>query len=60
MTPELIATDQFGARCLHKHLWKLPIPEFDPRNRCHVAIAKAGEAAAQGVGWDCCGRIGRR
>ena len=21
---------QFGARHLHKHLWKLPIPEFDP------------------------------
>ena len=30
-------------------MWKLPIPEFDPGNRRHVAIAKAGEAAAQGA-----------
>ena len=45
----LMAKGQFGARHLQKHLWKLPIPEFDPRNRRHVAIAKAGEAAAQGA-----------
>ena len=45
----LMPKGQFGARHLHKHLWKLPIPEFDPRNRRHVAIAKAGEAAAQGA-----------
>ena len=38
-----------NTRHLHKHLWKLPIPEFDPGNRQHVAIAKAGEAAAQGA-----------
>ncbi len=38
-----------NTRHLHKHLWKLPIPEFDPGNRRHVAIAKAGEAAAQGA-----------
>ena len=48
VTP-LMAKGQFGARHLQKHLWKLPIPEFDPRNRRHVAIAKAGEAAAQGA-----------
>ena len=48
VTP-LMPKGQFGARHLHKHLWKLPIPEFDPRNRRHVAIAKAGEAAAQGA-----------
>ena len=40
---------QFGARHLHKHLWKLPIPEFDPANEQHIAIAKAGEAAAHGA-----------
>ena len=45
----LMAKGQFGARHLQKHLWKLPIPEFDPRNRRHVAIAKAGEEAAQGA-----------
>ena len=45
----LMPKGQFGARHLHKHLWKLPIPEFDPGNRRHVAIAKAGEAAAQGA-----------
>ena len=38
-----------NTRDLEKHLWKLPIPEFDPGNRRHVAIAKAGEAAAQGA-----------
>ena len=48
VTP-LMSKGQFGARDLHKHLWKLPIPGFDPRNRRHVAIAKAGEAAAQGA-----------
>ena len=48
VTP-LMAKGQFGARHLQKHLWKLPIPEFDPGNRRHVAIAKAGEAAAQGA-----------
>ena len=32
-------------RDLHKHLWKLPIPEFDPNDALHVAIADAGQAA---------------
>ena len=40
---------QFGARHLQKHLWKLPIPEFDPGNGQHTEIAKTGEAAAQGA-----------
>ena len=42
----LMAKGQFGARHLHKHLWKLPIPEFDPENPTHTAISKAGEAAS--------------
>ena len=37
---------QFGARHLHKHLWKLPIPGFDPMQDLHVTIAGAGEIAA--------------
>ena len=45
----LMPKGQFGARHLHKHLWKLPIPEFDPANAAHVALADAGEAAAAGA-----------
>ena len=45
----LMAKGQFGARHLQKHLWKLPIPEFDPGNGQHTDIAKAGEAAARGA-----------
>ena len=30
-------------------LWKLPIPEFDASNPLHLAISKAGEAAAAGA-----------
>ena len=41
---------QFGARHLHKHLWKLPIPEFDPKQKLHTAIAKAGATAAAVAG----------
>ena len=36
-------------RDLQKHLWKLPIPEFDPAEELHVAISHAGEAAAAGA-----------
>ena len=46
----LMSKGQFGARDLHKHLWKLPIPEFDPAEEPHVAISQAGEAAAAGAG----------
>ena len=48
VTP-LMAKGQFGPRHLQKHLWKLPIPEFDPGNGQHTDIAKAGEEAAQGA-----------
>ena len=40
---------QFGARHLQKHLWKLPIPEFDSGNDLHVAVSEAGEAASAGA-----------
>ncbi len=35
-------------RDLHKHLWKLPIPEFDADDPLHVEISYAGRAAAVG------------
>ena len=44
----LMPKGQFGARHLHKHLWKLPIPQFDPGNDLHIEIAQAGAAAATG------------
>ena len=37
---------QFGARDLQKHLWKLPIPEFDPSQELHATISEAGAMAA--------------
>ena len=40
---------QFGARHLHKHLWKLPIPEFAPGDPLHVRVSQAGKAAAVGA-----------
>ena len=45
----LMPKGQFGARHLHKHLWKLPIPEFDPRNDLHVSISESGRKAAEGA-----------
>ncbi len=45
----LMPKGQFGERHLHKHLWKLPIPEFDSGNALHVRISQAGEAASQGA-----------
>ena len=42
----LMNKGQFGARDLHKHLWKLPIPEFDPGNLQHQVVAEAGAWAA--------------
>ena len=46
----LMSKGQYGARDLHKHLWKLPIPEFDTANDLHTDIAKAGASAAVGAG----------
>ena len=45
----LMPKGQFGARHLQKHLWKLPIPEFDTGDSLHQAVAEAGAAAALGV-----------
>ena len=32
---------------MEKHLWKLPIPEFDAGNYDHQAVAQAGAWAAE-------------
>ncbi len=48
VTP-LMPKGQFGARDLHKHLWKLPIPEFDADDSLHISVSEAGEAAARGA-----------
>ena len=48
VTP-LMSKGQFGARDLQKHLWKLPIPEFDAGDQLHVSLSKAGQRAAAGA-----------
>ena len=45
----LMSKGQFGARHLHKQLWKLPIPEYDDGEPLHREIAEAGAAAALGA-----------
>ena len=45
----LMARGQFGARHLQKHLWKLPIPEFDDGDALHVEVSEAGAAATKGA-----------
>ena len=49
MVKPLMSKGQFGARDMHKHLWRLPIPEFDGADATHVAISDAGRKAAVGV-----------
>ena len=44
-----MARGQFGARHLQKHLWKLPIPEYDGDNGLHVRISDAGRRASEGA-----------
>ena len=39
VTP-LMSKGQFGPRDLQKHLWKLPIPEFDPANPLHAEVSR--------------------
>ena len=45
----LMAKGQFGARHLQKHLWRLPIPEYDADNALHTEISDAGKAAVAGA-----------
>ncbi len=37
---------QFGARDLHKHLWRLPIPIYDNDNSLHANLAQLGNQLA--------------
>ena len=48
VTP-LMTKGLFGARDLHKRLWKLLIPKFDPEEELHTTIADAGAMAAAGA-----------
>ena len=48
VTP-LMNKGQYGARDLHKQLWKLPIPEYYDGVPLHQEIATAGATAAAGV-----------
>lgn len=50
----LMPKGQFGARDVVKHIWRLPIPEYDDSEPLHVELAEAGEAAAIGAKalWD--------
>ena len=34
-------------RHLHKHLWKLPIPQYDDRNENHAKLSRLGKDAAR-------------
>ena len=36
-----------GARDLHKHLWKLPIPRYDPSDASHAALSALGADASR-------------
>ena len=42
----LMAKGQYGPRHLQKHLWRLPISEYDPDNQIHRTLAEAGSVAA--------------
>ena len=44
---DFMPTGLFGARHLHKHLWKLPIPEYDANDEVHAALSRLGREAEQ-------------
>lgn len=39
----------FGPRHIHKKVWELPIPEFNPSNEDHKALARLGEECTKKV-----------
>ncbi len=41
---------QFGARDLHRHLWRLPIPGYDATDDLHAELASLGGRAAVEAG----------
>ena len=44
---DFMPTGLFGPRHLHKHLWKLPIPEFDADDEEHKKLARLGRTAEE-------------
>ena len=42
----MMSQGQYGARDLHKHLWKLPIGTYDSGNSIHHTLANLGSTAA--------------
>ena len=48
-TKPFMPRGQFGARDLMKHLWKLPIPEYDANNGLHTRISDAGRKSSEGA-----------
>ena len=49
MLAPLMSKGQFGGRDIQKHIWRLPIPEYDKENALHREIAEAGTIAAEGA-----------
>ena len=45
----LMPKGQYGARHVEKHLWRLPIPQYDESLPLHQDIAEAGAVAAEGA-----------
>lgn len=43
------ARGSFGPRHIHKKVWELPIPEFNPSNEDHKALAMLGEECTKKV-----------
>lgn len=39
----------FGPRDIHKKVWELPIPKFDPSNQAHIALSELGEECTKKV-----------
>jgi len=39
----------FGPRDIHKKVWELPIPQFDPGNSLHLRLSELGERCTQRV-----------
>jgi hypothetical protein len=39
----------WGPRDIHKKVWELPIPKFNPRDKSHLRLAEIAEACAERV-----------
>ena len=46
----LMPKGQWGSRHVQKHLWKLPIPRFDPGDPAYLEVAVTADAATRGAG----------